>query len=147
MEQWSDEERPHFGIHRSCSPDRIAKHAKGRHPMIQFRTTSNEKNRKIISKNKPGNNFSKTPLALKCKSKDNKLPLPKKFSWNIVKKNVTCHDWKFRYCCKEMWGEAKSLETKFSKEVILVDRPERKDLFEGCTWKQWISRPKLDDGD
>merc|ERR1719228_715586 len=104
----------------------------------EFRTTSDESH---IPYGKSGSHFSDTTLAFKCKKHRNKLPLPKALSWDIVKKNVTCRDWKFRYCCKEMWGEGESI-----RDVILVDKPELKQLFEGCIWRQYMSVPKIEKG-
>jgi len=129
IEIWPPGKRPHRGIHRSCSPERILGDA-------EFRTTADESN---IPTGQPGSHYSDTLLAYKCKHHRNPEPLPKQFSWDIVKKNVTCRDWKFRYCCKEMWGEGESLGN-----MIRVDRPARKELFEGCKWKQYMNIPKIE---
>merc|ERR1711990_32642 len=133
LEIWSEDDRPHRGIHRSCHPKNIDGDA-------EFRTTCTDEAHIPIGQ--PGNYNAERKLLIKCKSHQNKLPLEKKSSWDMVKKNVTCHDWKLRYCCKEMWGEAESFG-----ELILVDKPERKELFEGCSWKQFISFPRQDHGD
>merc|ERR1711936_107805 len=133
LEIWSEDDRPHRGIHRSCHPKKLDGGA-------EFRTTCTDEAH--IPEGQPGNYNLERKLSIKCKSHQNKLPLGKKSSWDMVKKKVTCHDWKLRYCCKEMWGEAESFG-----DMILVDKPERKHLFEGCNWKQWISFPKAKLGD
>jgi len=38
-----------------------------------------------------------------------------------------------------MWGEGESLG-----KLIRVDRPARKELFEGCKWKQYMNIPKIE---
>jgi len=125
-------ENPHLGIHRSCPPEEIKGDA-------EFRTTSGESH---VKEGKSGCRYSDTTLAFKCKSYKNKDPLPKEFSWDIVKKNVTCRDWKFRYCCLDMWGEAASYGN-----IVRVDKPHIKSLTQGCKWRQYMSTPKNDQGD
>jgi len=114
LEIWSEDDRPHRGIHRSCHPKKLDGDA-------EFRTTCTDEAH--IPEGQPGNYNLERKLSIKCKSHQNKLPLGKKSSWDMVKKKVTCHDWKLRYCCKEMWGEAESFG-----DMILVDKPERKDF-------------------
>jgi len=125
-------EKPHLGIHRSCPPDEIVGEA-------EFRTKSGESD---IKEGKPGCHYSDTTLAFKCQSYKNKIPISTELSWDIVKKNVTCRDWKFRYCCKDMWGEAQSYN-----RVVRVDKPHIKQLSDGCKWRQYISTPKTQKGD
>ena len=69
------------------------------------------------------------------------------YYWDI--QNVTCRDWKIRYCCGNMWGEpalyglvaSKAEETvpKYtSRTDVFVDKPTRKTLFEDCEWGNFV---------
>ena len=70
------------------------------------------------------------------------------FYW--MKDNVTCRDWKMKYCCENLWGMpgnyslvAGVAEGNVPKAVseetdVLVDPPLKKHLFEDCTWHQFV---------
>ena len=86
--------------------------------------------------------FSKLDKKTQMKMK----PAPPYF-WDS--KNVTCRDWKIRYCCENLWGEPglyNLLEKKAEKTVpghisttdVFVDKPTRKTLFEDCRWRDFV---------
>ena len=70
------------------------------------------------------------------------------FYWK--KDNVTCRDWKMKYCCENLWGmpgnyslvasvaEGSVPKAVSEKTDVLVDPPLKKHLFEDCTWHQFV---------
>jgi len=120
----------HMGIHRSCKPSNIE-------GVAEFKTTDGNYK---VRKEDPGGIFSRDEVSVLCRNKDNKTPLPKEYSWtSMVKIKVTCRDWVIRYCCKDLWGKPQDTISKVSNDVVIVEKPERKDLFQGCKWYGFVS--------
>ena len=130
-------------VHRSCSMKNI-------HYPVELLTTQGHGNVE--------NSFhTKTSHSVECVNyegfKELDLKTQKKikpgppYYWDM--ENVTCRDWKIRYCCENLWGEPGLyglLERKAEKPVpeyisetdVFVDKPTRKNLFEDCKWRNFV---------
>jgi len=130
----------HKGMHRSCPPTEMMGGA-------EFMTTSGQSK---LGSNDPGHLFKTTELKVQCRNSENEQKVSEEFSWDEVQKNVTCRDWKIRYCCKDMWGGTGGTSLKPTKnlkrpsEMVRVDKPERDYLFEGCRWRKPTSTKNLE---
>ena len=80
--------------------------------------------------------YQKSADKLVCYNNQNPEKPPAPYAW--VDKNVTCRDWKIRYCCDRLWGEAVA-STAIKSTDVIVDRPNKKTLFEGCNWLNFMS--------
>ena len=94
--------------------------------------------------------YQKLPHELICRN-DPTLPpefIPQKpYYWRAD--NVTCRDWKLRFCCDNMWGSpalysliSSKAEGDIPEQVsdtdVYVDPPTRKKLFEDCDWGNYM---------
>jgi len=131
--------KTHKGIHRSCPPENIVGDA-------EFRTTDGQD---VIKISEPGGRKTTTDLNLECFNSQNvKKKLPMKYDWSIFhnipkgsgRPKVGCMDFKFRYCCKDLWGEPVGKWGKKKKPSIKVNKPPIKHLFANvCTWRPAFS--------
>merc|ERR1712064_54710 len=131
-------------VHRSCSMKNI-------HYPVCLQTTQGHGEVE-------GSAYTKSSHSVECMNypglKELDLETQKKirpappYYWDI--ENVTCRDWKIRYCCENLWGEPGLyglLERKAEKPVpeyisetdVFVDKPTRKTLFEDCRWRDFVS--------
>lgn len=110
------------GRHRSCAAQNIEYPA-------QFQTLDGYEQVEGLV-------FSKDKDKVVCYNEHNKVkPKPPHF-W--VDEEVTCRDFKMRYCCKNLWGEAVSLP-KIPKDDVIVDAPVGQTLFDTCDWLNFMS--------
>ena len=102
----------------------------------------------------PNESALKLPHEITCLNSANHEKPEVPYFWDAA--NVTCRDWKLRYCCENMWGQAalynrvrnqakrsgvpkKDVPKSISKTDVLVDRPLKKNsLFEDCQWGNFI---------
>ena len=90
----------------------------------------------------------KLPHEITCLNSANQQKLEPPYFWNA--KNVTCRDWKLRYCCENMWGQAalynmvreqakKRVPKSVSATDVLVDKPTKsRSLFQDCRWGNYM---------
>ena len=117
--------------HRSCPMNYI-------HYPVDFKTL--EDHGKTVEK------YDKAPHQLICNNKHNEKQPEAPYKWSIMP-NVTCRDWKVRYCCENSWGTPSSFsilikkanfKIQKSREIsetdVFVDHPLRRDLFQDCRW-------------
>ena len=130
-------------VHRSCSMKNI-------HYPVSLLTTQGQgeveksaytkSSHSVECMNYPG--FKELDLETQKKIR----PAPP-YYWDI--ENVTCRDWKIRYCCENLWGEPSLYDlvrNKAEKPVpksiaptdVFVDPPTKKTLFEDCEWRDFI---------
>lgn len=123
-------------VHRSCAMNKIS------YP-VDLRTTQDQahvsKEADIIK-----------PYQIRCSNAANSPKPQPPYFWNS--NNVTCRDWKIRYCCSNMWGtpslyslvekEAKKagikVKTQVSPTDVFVDKPTKSSLFQDCKWKNFL---------
>ena len=102
--------------------------------------------------------YTKSSHSVKCENLGN---ADKEIEKNIIEKykprapyfwrgNVTCRDWKMRYCCENLWGEpslydivARNSEKPVPDYInrttdVFVDPPTRKTLFDDCEWGKFV---------
>ena len=123
-------------VHRSCALDHV-------HYPVEIVTTQGQTEVK-------NSRYQKLPHELICQN-DKSLPdefKPKKpYYWQA--NNVTCRDWKLRFCCDNLWGSpalysliSSKAEGDVPKQVsdtdVYVDPPTRKTLFEDCKWGEYM---------
>ena len=77
-------------VHRSCSMTKI-------HYPVEIQTTQGQRDVQ-------GGQYTKNPHQIPCHNKPGKAMKPQApYYWDA--QNVTCRDWKLRYCCENLWGE------------------------------------------
>ena len=130
-------------VHRSCSMKNI-------HYPVCLQTTQGQAEVEDAA-------YTKNSHSVECANLEGFSKLDKKTQMKIKpappyfwdNKNVTCRDWKIRYCCENLWGEPglyNLLEKKAEKTVpghisttdVFVDKPTRKTLFEDCRWRKFV---------
>ena len=83
-------------VHRSCSMNRI-------HYPVEIQTTQDQRDVQ-------GGQYTKRPHDITCHNKPGKVMKPQApYYWDA--QNVTCRDWKLRYCCENLWGEPSLYKT------------------------------------
>ena len=123
-------------VHRSCALDHV-------HYPVEIVTTQGQTEVE-------NSRYQKLPHELICQN-DQSLPdefKPKApYYWQA--NNVTCRDWKLRFCCDNLWGSpalysliSSKAEGDVPKQVsatdVYVDPPTRKTLFEDCKWGDYM---------
>ena len=132
-------------VHRSCSMNHI-------HYPVNLQTTQGQ-----AEVEGAGEAYQKSSHSVECRNIEGFEKLPRElqnkikpeppYYWNTV--NVTCRDWKIRYCCENLWGEPSLYDlvrNKAEKPVpksiaptdVFVDPPTKKTLFEDCEWRDFI---------
>ena len=132
-------------VHRSCSMNHI-------HYPVNLQTTQGQ-----AEVEGAGEAYQKSSHSVECRNIEGFEKLPRElqnkikpeppYYWNTA--NVTCRDWKIRYCCENLWGEPSLYElvkNKAEKPVpksiaptdVFVDPPTKKTLFEDCEWRDFV---------
>ena len=136
-------------VHRSCSMKNI-------HYPVDIQTTAGQSEVE-------GGLYQKNAHSVQCsnlydadKEVMKKLRPEPPYYWD--NHNVTCRDWKIRYCCANLWGEPglygliaktanentdKKVPKYISKTDVFVDKPTRATLFEDCEWGNFIRYDNL----
>ena len=76
-------------VHRSCSMTRI-------HYPVEIQTTQGHREVE-------GGKYKKKPHEITCHNMPKAMKPQAPYFWDA--QNVTCRDWKLRYCCENLWGE------------------------------------------
>ena len=84
-------------VHRSCSMTNI-------HYPVEIHTTQGQRDVQ-------GGQYTKRPHEITCENDASmeKLKPQAPYYWDA--QNVTCRDWKLRYCCENLWGEPSLYKT------------------------------------
>ena len=79
-------------VHRSCSMNKI-------HYPVEIQTTQGQ--REVV-----GGQYTKKTHEITCRNEPSMASVIKPqapYFWDS--QNITCRDWKLRYCCENLWGE------------------------------------------
>ena len=95
----------------------------------------------------PGGRKTTTDLKLECFNSQNvKKKLSKKYDWSIFhnipkgsgRPKVGCMDYKFRYCCKDLWGEPQYAKKNYKPSKDKKPPIKVKGIYVSCKLKSYL---------